>query len=96
MEVEGFARRHLVVCGTEGTCHIEPLDAPRARLALGKPREKYKVGYQDIPFGVYPRYVADAADLARIIRDEKESDYPYSHDLAVQEAVLRASGMALT
>src|SRR5207244_3672917 len=31
LEVEGFDRRHLVVCGTEGTYHIQPLDNPPAR-----------------------------------------------------------------
>ncbi len=29
LEVEGFDRRHFVVCGTEGTFHIQPLDDPR-------------------------------------------------------------------
>lgn len=41
----------------------------------------------------YDRYVGDAADMARILRGEKEVDYPYSHDLAVQETVLLASAM---
>ena len=31
LEVDGFDRRHLVVCGTEGTFHIQPLDNPAAR-----------------------------------------------------------------
>ncbi len=90
LEVEGFARRHLVVCGSEGTCHIEPLDEPAVRLALSKPRDKYRQGYQEIPFGDYPRYTGDAADLARIIRGEKDPDFSYEHDLAAQEALLRA------
>jgi len=95
MEVEGFARRHLVVCGSEGTCHIQPLDAPKVRLALSTPRDKYKQGYQEIPFGNYPRHVADAADLAKIIRHEKAPDFSYDYDLTVQETVLRACGMPL-
>jgi hypothetical protein len=33
--------------------------------------------------------------MALVIRGEKECDYSYEHDLAVQEAVLRASGMPL-
>jgi predicted dehydrogenase len=93
MEVEGFARRHLVVCGTEGTLHIEPLDSPAVRLALSRPREKYTKGYQNISFEPFRRYVGDAADMASIIRGEKECDFSYDHDLAVQETVLRASGM---
>ena len=45
MEVEGFARRHFVLCGSEGTFHIEPLDNPSARVALSKSRAKYRRGY---------------------------------------------------
>ena len=93
MEVEGFARRHLVVCGTEGTFHIQPLDNPSVRLALSKPRGEYKVGYQDIELPKYSRYVADAADMAQVIRGQKQNDYSYQHDLAVQRTVLKASAL---
>ena len=95
MEVEGGERRHLVVCGTEGTFHIQPLDNPSARVALSRVRGKYKNGYQDIRFPRYTRYVADAADMARIIRGEKTSDYSNEHDLAVQETLLRACSLAI-
>jgi predicted dehydrogenase len=93
LEVDGFARRHLTVCGTEGTLHIQPLDDPAARVAFAAPHGEYHAGYQDIHFGKYERYVADAADIAAILRDEKQSDFDYEHDLAVQETVLRASGI---
>jgi predicted dehydrogenase len=93
-EVEGFERRHLVVCGTEGTFHIQPLDNPSARVALSSARGEYKKGYQDVRFPKYTRYVADAADMARIIRGEKPSDFSYEHDLTVQETLLKACGLA--
>ena len=92
-EVEGFARRHLVVCGTEGTLHIQPLDSPSARLALARERGAYRAGYQEITFPEYERYVDDAEDLARVIRGEKASDFPSAHDLAVQTALLEACGL---
>jgi len=95
LEVEGFERRHFVVCGTEGTFHIQPLDNPSARVALSAARGEYKKGYQDVKFPKYERYVADAADMARIIRGEKASDFSPQHDLAVQETLLRACGMAI-
>jgi predicted dehydrogenase len=95
VEVEGFARRHLVVCGTEGTLHIQPLDNPSARLALSKARGDFRQGYQDITFPKYTRYVGDAIDMARIIRGEKESDFSYEHDLIVQTALLEACGLSL-
>jgi predicted dehydrogenase len=89
-EVDGGERRHLVVCGTAGTFHIQPLDNPSARVTLTRPRGTYQKGYQDIRFPRYTRYVADAADMARIIRGEKASDFSSQHDLAVQETLLRA------
>jgi predicted dehydrogenase len=91
LEVEGFERRHLVVCGTEGTLHIQPMDNPRLRLALSMPRGQYAQGVQEVALPPYTRYVDDAADLARVIRGEKESGFPPEHDLAVQEALLRSS-----
>lgn len=95
MEVEGFERRHLVVCGSEGTFHIQPLDNPSARVALSKARGEYRRGYQEVKFPKYTRYIADAADMARIIRGEKATDFPYQHDLNVQTALLQACGLPL-
>lgn len=89
-EVEGFGRRHFVVCGTEGTFHIQPLDRPSVRVALDRKRGDYKSGYQTIDFPQYSRYVGDAADMAKIIRGEKEAEYSYDHDLAVQETLMQA------
>jgi predicted dehydrogenase len=94
-EVEGFARRHLAVCGTEGSFHIQPLDSPAARVALSQAREGHPAGYRDVPFPKFTRYVADAADMAKIIRGEKPADFSYAHDLAVQRTLLKACGLTL-
>jgi predicted dehydrogenase len=95
IEVEGGDRRHLVVCGTEGTFHIQPLDSPAARVSLSQARGEYKKGTQDVKFPKYTRYVDDAADMARVIRGEKPTDFPAEHDLAVQETLLKACGVPL-
>ena len=95
-EVEGGDRRHLVVCGTEGTFHIQPLDNPSARVALSQARGEYKKGYQDVRFPKYVRYVDDAADMARVIRGEKASDFSNEHDRTVQETLLKACALPLT
>ncbi|MDY3551829.1 Gfo/Idh/MocA family oxidoreductase [Gemmata sp. JC717] len=94
LEVEGGDRRHLVVCGTEGTFHIQPLDNPAARVSLSQARDGYKKGTQEVTFPKYARYVGDAADMARVIRGEKPHDFPPEHDLAVQETLLRACGLS--
>lgn len=90
-EVDGNARRHLVVCGTNGTFHIQPLDNPSARLTLAKSVSSYKTGQQQLSFPKFTRYIADAVDMAQIIRGEKKSDFDYEHDLSVQRTVLQAS-----
>src|SRR5262249_59347608 len=79
LEVEGFDRRHLVVCGTEGTFHIQPLDNPAARVSLSQARGEFKKGTQDVKFPKYTRYVEDAADMARIIRGGKTTDFYDEH-----------------
>lgn len=94
LEVEGFGRRHLVVCGTGGTFHIQPLDDPAARIALSEARGTYRKGYQDVAFPRYERYVDDAADIARVIRGEQAPLCSYEHDLAVQETLMSACGLA--
>jgi hypothetical protein len=93
LEVDGFERRHFVVCGTEGTFHIQPLDNPSARVAFSTARGTYRNGYQDVSFPRFTRYVADAADMARVIHGDKAIDFTPRHDLAVQKAVLQASGL---
>ena len=92
LEVDGFARRHIVVCGTEGTAQVEPLDSPKhLQLVLAKDHGKYRQGPQEIAVPPFTRYVADADDFAKVIRSEKSLGWSVMHDLAVQETVLRAS-----
>lgn len=93
LEVDGGNRRHLVVCGTEGTFHIEPLDNPKVRLILDRPRGPYRKGEQTIELPKYTRYVDDALEMAQAIRGEKKFPYSCAHDLAVQRTVLKASGL---
>jgi len=90
MEVDGGSRRHLLVCGTEGTFQIEPLDNPAVKLTLSQPRGEYKRGAQEIKLPKYTRYVDDARDMACVIRGEKEFEFSYEHDFAVQETLLKA------
>jgi predicted dehydrogenase len=94
-EVDGGVRRQLVVCGTEGTLQIEPLDDPKIRLSLSRPRGMFQAGTQTVTLPKYTRYVDDAADMARVIRGEKPSDFSYAHDLLVQRTLLTACGLPL-
>lgn len=95
VEVAGGSRRQFVVCGDAGTIDIRPLEPPTLLLALAKAGHGFKAGYQDVAMPRRPRYEADLADLARVIRGEKPFAWTPAHDLAVQETVLRASGLPL-
>jgi len=96
-EIDGGPRRQFVVCGTRGTFDIRPLEPAAARLALDAPRAGYRRGYQDLTFPKPAgRYDGDFADLARVIRGEKPFAFTPEHDLAVQEAILLASGLPVS
>jgi len=94
VEVEGQRRRQFVVCGDRGTVDIRPLEPPKVLLALSAPRGGFRRGYQEVELPAMPgRYDGQLLELARVVRGEKQTDYPPAHDLAVHEAILRASGL---
>lgn len=90
----GGPRRQFNVTGEQGTFEIRPLEPPKVELGLDRPRGRFKKGWQMVelpkPAG---RYDGEFQDLARVIRGEKKLAWNSWHDLAVHEAVLRASGM---
>jgi predicted dehydrogenase len=101
LEVDGYKRRQLVVCGDGGTVDLRPLETfdtrpwepLKLRLALAKARDGYKQGYQDVGFPVKSdRYDDQLIELARIIRGEIANPYPLAHELLVQEVLLAACG----
>lgn len=97
VEIGGGSRRQFVVCGTVGTFDIHPLEPAHARLALAAPSGEYRAGYQDVSLPpVHGRYEGDFADLARVIRCEKDFGFSAAHDLAVQETLLLASGLPIS
>lgn len=104
IEVEGYRRRQLVVCGDQGTIDIRPLetfatgpkDPLKLQMALAQPRGSYKKGYQEIVFPPMPgRYDDQLIELARVIRGEIANPYPLAHELLVQECLLPACGLPL-
>ncbi len=104
LEVEGYQRRQLVVCGDQGTIDIQPLETfycqppqpQKLRLALSKARDSFKKGYQEVSFPRVPgRYDDQLIELAQIIRGVRENPYPLEHELLVQECLLTACGYPL-
>ena len=87
VEIEGGARRQFVVCGTKGTYDIRPLEPPKVRVALDAVRGDLRKGYQDLALPKSGgRYDGEFADLAKVIRGEKEFAFTPEHDLAVLQA----------
>jgi predicted dehydrogenase len=93
MEVGAGQRRQFAVCGTEGTVIVQPIEPPEVHLCLREPKAGYRSGWQAIPVENIPRYVRDFEEFAGCIRGERQPSYDYDHDEAVQEVVLKASGM---
>ena len=104
-EVDGMKHRRLIVCGTKGTIEICPLEHPadryrldplHLRLTLLEGNEAFEAGTHIVDVGVMNgRYDNQLIELAKIIRGEMENPWPFPHELIVQEALLRASGVQL-
>lgn len=102
VEVEGFKRRQLVVCGTKGTAEICPLEHPSSRyainplhvrLTLSEKCGEFPAGTHLVDVGVINgRYTAQLTELAQIIRGEIKNPFPPEHEFLVQESLLAASG----
>lgn len=94
MEHGASQRRQFAVCGTEGTAVLQPIEPPAVRLCLREPKAGFQAGWQPVPVQNVPRYVRDFEEFAACIRGERRPSSTCDHDEAVQEAVLKASGMA--
>jgi predicted dehydrogenase len=95
LEVVPHARR-IEVYGTEGACAIPHLGSGHLGNANVQPIELCRAGQArwerlDLPAAVLQ--IADLREFAAVVRGRKAADFSLEHDLAVQEALLRASGM---
>jgi predicted dehydrogenase len=97
-EVNGYGRRQLVVCGSQGSIEIKPLERP---TVLALTHKDYSNPYQDarriieLPAGG-ERYDAMIRDLAQMIRGELVNPYTYEHERLVQQVTLQACGIDVT
>ncbi|HBN78622.1 MAG TPA: gfo/Idh/MocA family oxidoreductase [Planctomycetaceae bacterium] len=96
VEVSGGRRRQFIVCGNKGTIKIEPLEPHQLLLTLEEETEGFQKGTHqiDLPKST-GRYDGDLQHFAAVIRGEEPTFYSTSHDIAVQEALLKASEMPL-
>jgi predicted dehydrogenase len=97
VEVGGFERRHLTLCGDRGTLIVQPLELQgnraggRVFLNLREATGPYRAGLQEIPQPpLADRYEAHLLEFARVVRGEIENPYSYAHELLVQQCHLQA------
>ena len=95
-EINGFGRRELVVCGSEGTYENHPLERPigvkfteRSYATPFYDRHK-KRDIQTVP--ITERYDAMMLDFAKMVRGEKENPYTYEYEFQMQRLVLASCG----
>jgi len=94
VEIDGNRRRQFIVCGTQGTIEIEPLEPHKLMLTLDRPRGEFRKGTQSVTLPkMTGRYDGDLLNSASAIRGEAEYEYSLEHELLVQECVLKASEM---
>ena len=102
VEIGGFERRQLVVCGTKGTVELKPFewlgdDSPGVfspqttgvREAFDSNWHK-KGEYYDT--AVYGRYDAMFRAFAAYVSGEKENPYNYEYEKELHKLILRACG----
>lgn len=97
VEVNGYSRRQLVICGSGGTLEIEPLEQPTLLRESLLPRTE-GVGWADISQHVFPGYLPGRYDkmmleFAAYVRGEKENPFTPEYELDVQKVVLQACGI---
>jgi predicted dehydrogenase len=86
MQSGSGAHRTFEILGTKGTAVVRPIEPPTLALETA-------AGRQNASMPPYKRYIDDFRDFAAAIRDGRKLRYSAEEDLAVEETLLRASGM---
>jgi predicted dehydrogenase len=97
VEVNGWGRRQLVVCGSKGTVNIGPLENPTIMTYsdLDIAKNPYKELKTIVSIDVIPmdcRYDQMVKDFYDYIIGKKENPFTYEHEFAVQEVLYKIVG----
>ena len=96
VEPDGGRRRQFVGCGTKGTLSIRPLEPPQLQLTLEEPAGGFAAGNHHVELASSPgRYHGAWKALWAAIRNRRPLAWSPDHDVAVQRAVLLASGFEI-
>ncbi len=95
-EINGYGRRQLVVCGSEGTYEIKPLESStRAYFTARADAKTFADCARERILRVllpHERYDSMMMDFAAFVRGEKENPYTYGYELALQRLLLYCCG----
>jgi predicted dehydrogenase len=95
LEVASHSRR-VEVYGTEGACIIPHLGSGHLANKNIQPLEVYRAAaenWQSLQLEARVLQISDLREFVGVVTGKKRPDYSVDHDLAVQETLLRASGM---
>lgn len=94
IEVNGVRRRQMVVCGDEGTVSLRPIEPATLSMTLAVDKGGYRKGTHGVTVKqLGGRYHGDFLDLYQVLREEKEFEFTYDHDLLVQKAILESAAL---
>jgi predicted dehydrogenase len=89
-------QRRIEVYGTSGGLIIPHLGSGHLANKNLQPVEVYQAGqaqWRRLDLNARPLQISDLREFAACVQRKKQPDFSAEHDLAVQEALLRASGM---
>lgn len=106
LEVTGFFRRQLVVCGTKGTVEIKPFEwfaqkegvfgaqTTKVRYAYNTEEKQYGWGDAGEAYETetYGRYDAMLKNFAAMVCGEMENEYDYEYERQLHKIILNACG----
>ncbi|MBI1830362.1 MAG: Gfo/Idh/MocA family oxidoreductase [Planctomycetes bacterium] len=95
LEVVPHSRR-IEVFGTQGAIVIPHLGSGHLKNKDVQPIEIFRHGDADwraLALEANPLQISDLREFAAVARGKKPPDFTFAHDLAVQDALLRACGM---
>lgn len=101
-EVDGMKHRRLILCGTNGSAELCPIEPPgdrydtqplMVRLTLKNGNAQYSSGTHEVNCGVLgSRYESQLIEFAKVIRGEIRNPYSCQHEFLLHEVLLAACG----
>jgi predicted dehydrogenase len=86
-------RRSFEIFGSNGSAVVRPIEPATLEVDLAKAAGPYRAGPQMVELPPYKRYVADLVEFAEAIRGIRPIAVRLEDEIAVQQALLAASGM---